>query len=385
MFKPPIEFWMTTLKAYERHISAAAMAGGFGFDFFTYGRVDHPVTQTLLIVYLGVAAISIAILHWLEAHQQWQSKFVVKLRGYLPALTQFVLGSLWSAFLVFYARSGVLVGSWPFLLMLCAIFLGNEVFKQYHSRLIFTTTLFFFALLSYCAFMLPVFTHAIGQAMFLTSGIVAVVLFAGFLWLLGKISKVRLGEVKWQIAGGAVAVYAVVTALYFLNVLPPLPLAMQQSGVYHSICRVPAKGTVRCIGIPADQNISRSPSTYYQAVEEPQSWSRWFGSPRVIHVDKGQPVVVFGAVFAPVDLNTTTYYIWKHYDESAGEWVSVQRLANRLHGGRDKGYRGYTYKTNLDSGLWRVDVVSVDGRLIGRTEFKLEGGPVPPTVKTVRL
>jgi hypothetical protein len=385
MYKPPIQRWMSTLKAYERHISAAAMLGGFGFDFFAYDRVDHPVTQTLLIVYLGVAAFSIALLHWLEAHQEWEAKIVVKLRAYLPALTQFVLGSLWSAFLVFYARSGVLAGSWPFLLILFAIFIGNEVFKHYHARLIFTTTLFFFALFSYCAFMLPVFTKSIGTAMFLASGVVAVAVFAGFLWLLSKLSRARLGEVKWQIGGGGVAVYALVTALYFLDVLPPLPLAMQQTGVYHSICRVPPKGRIRCIGAKPDVGLARERHIYYQATEEPRSWMQFLGIRRIIHVEPGKPVIVFGAVFAPVDLNTTTYYVWKHYDEVRGDWQTVQRLTNSLRGGRDKGYRNYSFKTNVGPGLWRVDVVSVDGRLIGRTEFKVVNEVAPGDLQIVRL
>ena len=385
MFKPPIQAWMSTLKTYERHISAAAMAGGFAFDFFTYGRVDHPVTQTLLIVYLSVAAFSIGLLHWLEAHQEWQSKFVVKLRGYLPALTQFVLGSLWSAFLVFYARSGVLAGSWPFLIVLAAIFIGNEVFKRYHARLIFTTTLFFFALFSYTAFMLPVFTKSIGVSMFLISGIVSIAIFAGFLWLLSKLSVTRLGEVKWQIAGGAVGVYALVTALYFFDLLPPLPLAMQQSGVYHSICRVPARGQIRCVGTQPDATIGRARNTYYLATEEPRSWIPSFISRPVVHVELGKPLVVFGAVFAPVDLNTTTYYVWQRYDEATSDWKTVQRLTNSLHGGRDKGYRGYTYKSNADAGLWRVDVLSVDGRLIGRTEFQVVNAPPTAELVSVRL
>ncbi|NIJ48473.1 DUF2914 domain-containing protein [Rhizomicrobium electricum] len=385
MYKPPIQQWMSTLKAYERHISAAAMLGGFGFDFFAYGRVDHAVTQTLLIVYLGVAAFSIALLHWLEAHQEWESTFVAKLRAYLPALTQFVLGSLWSAFLVFYARSGVLAGSWPFLLILCAIFVGNEVFKRYHARLIFTTTLFFFALISYCAFMLPVFTKSIGVAMFLASGVVAVAVFAGFLWLLSKLSRSRLGEVKWQIGGSAVAVYALVTGLYFLDVLPPLPLAMQQTGVYHSICRVPARGAIRCVGTKPDKGMARARSIYYLAAEEPRSLLGSVVSRRTVHVEPGMPVIVFGAVFAPVDLNTTTYYVWRRYDDTKGDWETVQRLTNNLRGGRDKGYRNYSYKNNVDPGLWRVDVESVDGRLIGRTEFNVVNAPAPSDLKIVRL
>lgn len=385
MYKPPIQLWLHTLKTYERHLTAAGMAGGFTFDYFLWGRVDHAVTQTLLIVYLGLAALSIVALHWLEAHQEFQSKFVGFLRSYLPAATQFCLGTLWSAFLVFYARSGVVAGSWPFLLLLVAIFIGNEVFKKYHARLIFTTTLFFFALYSYCVFMLPVFFHAIGQLVFLVSGVVAVAVFAGFLWLLNRLSVAQLGDVKWQIAAGGVGVYALLTGLYFLNVLPPLPLSLQEAGVYHSICRVPHAGTIRCVGTKPDPKWQREPHTYYVAEAEPASWLRWLGVTRTIHVADGAPVIVFGAVFAPVDLNTTTYYVWSRYDETAGKWKPVQKITNRLRGGRDKGYRGYSYKTHAEPGLWRVDVLTVDNRLIGRTEFKLVDAPAPDAKTTVKL
>lgn len=387
MFKPPIVAWFHALKAYERHISAAAVVGGFAFDNVAYGRVDHPVTQTLLIVYLGVAAVSIIFLHWLEAHQEWESSFVKFFRSYLPALTQFVLGSLWSAFLVFYARSGVLAATWPFLLVLAAIFIGNEVFKRYHARLIFTTTLFFFALISYAAFMVPVFTHTIGQTTFLMSGIAAVLVFIGFVALLGKMSVARLGEVKWQIALGACAVYAAINGLYFLNVLPPLPLALQNSGVYQSLCRVPAASSapVRCVGRPLPDDLVHTGRLYYRAMQEPQSWMSWLGVPPIVHIEKGSQVVVFGAVFAPINLNTTTYHVWQRYDEARGQWLIVQRVDNSLRGGRDKGYRGYSYKTDPAPGLWRVDFETIDGRLIGRTAFTVESGPLPKPAVAVTL
>lgn len=382
---PPIKAWLHTLKAYERHISAAAMAGGFAFDNMTYGRVDHPITQTLLIVYLGIAALSIVLLHWLEAHQEWQSRFVGALRSYLPALTQFMLGSLWSAFLVFYARSGVLAASWPFLIVLAAIFIGNEVFKRYHARLIFTTTLFFFALISYAAFMVPVFTHTIGQLTFLLSGAAAVAVFVGFLWLLNKLSVAQLGEVKWKIAGGACAVYALITGGYFLNVLPPLPLALQNSGVYRSICRVPPRGPIRCVGASSPQDVQHTRQLYYLAAEEPQSWLTWIGAAKTVHVAPGAPVVVFGAIFAPVNLDTAAYHVWQHFDAAHDTWHTVQRVDTSMHGGRDKGYRGYSYKTNPEPGLWRVDFRTVDGRLIGRVRFTVENGPADQPIKTVKL
>ena len=71
---------------------------------------------------------------------------------------QFALGGLWSAFLVFYTRGAVLAASWPFLLVLAAIFIGNELFKKYHSQLVFTAVLYFFALFSYAIVTVPIFT-----------------------------------------------------------------------------------------------------------------------------------------------------------------------------------------------------------------------------------
>jgi hypothetical protein len=338
------------------------MAGGFAFDNAAYGRVDHPVTQTLLIVYLGVAGLSIVLLHFLVMHEEWQRTFVVKLRAYLPALTQFAFGSLWSAFLVFYARSGAFSGSWPFLILLGAIFLGNEIFRQYHARLIFTSTLFFFALISYAIFMVPVFTHTIGQLTFLLSGAAALVVFALVLGLLNKLTKFTLGRVKWQIAGGALAVYATVTGLYFLNVLPPLPLALQKTGLFHSIKRA---GNV------------------YAVTGETPSWTAWLGFPPVIHAEPGEPIYVFSAVFAPIKLSTTIVHHWQLYDSATGEWHTVQRVKYDIIGGRQKGYRGYTKKTSPREGLWRVDIDLEDGRMIGRTEFTVIRDNVPSLQKTI--
>ncbi|MGA7675203.1 MAG: DUF2914 domain-containing protein [Rhizomicrobium sp.] len=346
--------WFQALKPYERHLSAAAMAGGFAFDDVSYGRVDHPITQTLLLVYLLVAAGSIVLLHYLQAHVEWEG-FAAKLRGFLPAVTQFAFGTLWSAFLVFYARSGVLASSWPFFLILAGIFIGNEVFRAYHSRLIFTSVLLFFALLSYAIFMVPVFTHTIGTLTFLLSGVAAVLVFLLFLRLLNHLSAARLGEVRWQMLLGAASVFAAVNALYFLNVLPPLPLAMQQAGVFHSIKRM---GPV------------------YYAMTESQSWTTYLGVPPVMHVEDGDPVFVFSAVFAPIKLSTTVVNRWQHYDDVKGRWVTVQSVPYAITGGRGNGFRGYTKKTSPKAGLWRVDVDTIDGRLIGRTEFRVVNGPV---------
>lgn len=348
-----LKVYGSQLKAHERHISALAMLSGFVCDSLTYGRLDHAVTQTLLLIYIAVAAGTILILHYLEARRDLDAPITQKIRGLLPAVTQFAFGSLWSAFLVFYARSGVFATSWPFLILLLIIFVSNEMLRTYHSRLIFTAILLAFALLSYAIFMVPVFTHTIGESTFIGSGFVAALVYLCFLWLIGKLDPERWHAVREAVYGGAIAVFAAIYLLYFLNVLPPLPLAMEKAGVY--------------------TQIRREGQTYY-ATTEPQSWETWLGAPNVLHVAEGQPVYAFSAIFAPIKLSTRVIHVWQRYDTEAGEWHMVLRRGYDIVGGRSRGYRGYTLKRNIAPGLWRVDVQTIDGRIIGRMKFEIVRG-----------
>ena len=38
----------------------------------------------------------------------------------------------------------------------------------------------------------------------------------------------------------------------------------------------------------------------------------------------------------------------------------------KISGGREGGYRTYTFKQRLDPGDWRVDVETEDGRVVGQ-------------------
>ncbi len=338
------------LKPYERHLSALGMIGGFVFDFCAYGRVDHDATQTILIVYLATAALTILLLQYLEARPEWTGKLVVRLRGLMPAATQFALGTLWSAFLVFYARGGSVASSWPFLCVLLAIFVGNEIFASYHARLIFTAVLFAFALLSYAIFMVPVFTHTIGMWTFVLSGAAAGLVFLLFLRLLSALAHERWLSARLPILAGSVGVFAAVYGLYFLSVLPPLPLAMQKSGAYTSVKRV---------------------GRIFYATGEHQPWQTWIGADPVVHLQKSEKVYAFSAVFAPTRLSTTIRHVWQRYDDKTNEWRTVQTKLYTINGGREKGFRGYTVKSNPAPGRWRVDVQTVDERLIGRIVFRV--------------
>lgn len=348
---------------HERPLSALSMIAGFGFDNYSYRRIDLPNTQALFVAYLALAASSIALLHFFSRRER-DGMPMPRWHSLLPVATQFALGGLWSAFLVFYSRGSALTASWPFLLVLLGILIGTEYFKNYHSKLAFTAILFFFALYSYCIVTLPILTGSIGTLTFLASGLAAVVLFYVFARGLRKIGAEQWLTARKTVALGTLGVFAVLNLFYFTDILPPLPLALAESGIYQSVSKT-AKG--------------------YVARAEPQSWRVRFGGTPVLHVAPGQSLSVYSAVFAPISLSARITHLWQHYDAASGEWRTVSKVTYEIHGGRDGGYRGYTIHHNIEPGDWRVDVDTADGRTIGRIRFNVERVNAPAATAQQRL
>ncbi|MDO8623911.1 MAG: DUF2914 domain-containing protein [bacterium] len=340
------------VEKHERHLSAAAMVGGFVFDNLFFNRIDEAITHTVFISYLLIAAFAISFAHYLEEHTV-EGLRRPRWRSLLPIATQFAFGGLWSGFLIFFSRSATLAASWPFLLILGSIFLGNEILKKYHDRLVFNAVLYFFALYSYSIFAVPLLTHAIGTGTFILSGVVAVALFAVFMLFLRRLGRFRLLKSVWQIRFWAGIVFLLLNIFYFTNILPPLPLTLAHGGIYHSVIKIEGG---------------------YSAQVEDQPWYTSFGLTPALHVAFGEPLYAYSAVFAPIALNTKIVHEWQWYDETAGRWVTRLSVSFPISGGRGGGYRGYTIENNLQTGGWRVNIKTPDGRLIGRLGFTVVVG-----------
>lgn len=347
---------------YERHFTALAMIFGFVADTIFFGRIDLWQTQAVFAAYAGVCFVAIPLLHWLETHEK-SSPFW---RFILPIATQFALGGFWSGFVIFYGRSASFGASWPFLLFLFLVFLGNEYFRQYHSRLVFTSVLFFFALYSYAIFAVPIFTGTIGTLTFLLSGGFAVGIFALLTILLRMLARERFLNDVWRIRVGALTVLILMNIFYFTNILPPLPLSAEVSGIYHSVVRVPG--------------------AYIAQSETVQSWRvRFLGFPPTLHVVLGNSLYAYSSVFAPTTLATTIVHRWEWFDSVQDAWLTKATVAYSIVGGRDGGYRGYSTVPVSDGGDWRVKIETTDGRLLTSLPFTVKIGTTSPEVKTFTL
>ena len=351
-------------RKHERQISALSLAGGFAFDSATFGRIDHAITQAVFIIYLLVAGIAIAVLHVLESRPDGR-KPSDQTRTILVAVTQFALGCLLSGFCVFYIRSASVTSSWPFLLAMAAIFIGNEYMRRYHARLVFASLLFFFAIYSYAILLVPLVIGHIGRIPFLISGAIAVVIFFFYMQALAQLGHERYRSARMQVFVGMVLITVFLNIAYFLRVLPPLPLVLTEAGVYHDVKRVGAN---------------------FQATQEdePPEWQALFGTHAIMHVQKGATLYLYNAVFAPRGLHTRILHEWQWLQPGKG-WVSQQRIAVDIRGGREDGYRFYTTKSAPRPGQWQVNIMTGDGRSVGRVRFAVEEQAVPPATSIRNL
>jgi hypothetical protein len=349
---------------YERRLASISLLFGFIVDSFTLRRIDLLSNQLILVWYLVVLAAGITLVNLYQVSAR-PSRWLERLYVYLPVIIQFSFGNLFSGFMILYSRSTSLIASWPFLLLLLALLIGNELFQPYYLRFRFQTAFFFFALFSFFIVYVPLLTGTVGAISFFFSTALAAMVFVFLLWLLGRKLPALVTENRPVIFGVAGGIVAVVSIFYFTNVIPPIPLSLEDSGVFHRVLRTTAGYLVT-----------------EEATTPSNLLGRFFSRP-TIHITNGASVYVYSSVFAPTKLRTTTIvHDWQWFDESKSRWVPLSGIPFSISGGRDEGYRGYTFKSFVPEGTWRVDVETARGQVIGRIKFDVEYVKAPPPLET---
>lgn len=341
----------TWYERYENHISSLALVFGFILDNLSLGRVDALADKLVLTIYLVLAGLCILLL---TACEEGLIKESVpgRLHFWFMFAMQFALGGLFSAFVVFYTRSATFESSWPFLTLLFLYFLGNEIWKKYYSRLNVRLSVFFFALLSYATIVIPTIFNSIERWVFVVSTLIATIVYIVFVLIIRIVSEKRYELLKWRVRMSAIVVLGLLNLFYFLNIIPPLPLLLKDIGVYHDLKK-------------------KGDGGYFVEVEESSAWYDYFRSKKIFHRFAGEPIYVLTAVYSPVDLNTTVIHNWQKYNEETSSWIDQSNVVVPIKGGRQDGYRLYSLKQSAVPGLWRVNVVTEDNRLIGRIKFEL--------------
>lgn len=337
---------------------------GFTWDSLTLTRIDLVLDNVIMFSYIMLTGVFILLINLIE-EEQLSNKFILKYKDWYPNVVQFFFGGLFSGYIVYYFQSASITKNWLFLLFLLLLFIGNEFIKNRLNNLVFQFVFYYLATYSFFIFYLPVLFKTMGVWTFLLSGIVSSSFVGALIFILFKKMP---GKVSSRIKHLAIilgVIYLIFNLLYFTNLIPPVPLSLKESGIYH--------------------HAGFKDGSYHLRFEK-GSWYEFFkDADEEFHYTEGDTVFCFAAVFAPTDLNTRIHHHWQMYNEKQDKWLTTDRLNYKISGGRDGGYRGYTFKKNVSPGLWRIDVETAREQLLGRISFEIIGDstryPLDETVK----
>ena len=332
---------------------------GVTYDSLTLTRIDRLQDNLLLLTYLLLLGFLIILTGRLgiepipdQTHLKTLSpvpRWILQSRPYYPMAIQFLLGGLFSAYAIFYSRSATLTSTAVFFGVLVLLLVANEFLRDRLSNLRLLVSLYALVCFGFFTFFLPVMTGYMNVLVFLAgAGLSAAVTFR-VVQLIYHNNPDRSRREALGVTIPAFALIALLVGFYFLNWIPPVPLSMKFGGIYHEVKK-------------SDDRFELSfERQWYQVCKRSDTT-----------FTAHEPIYCFTAVFAPVALNTTVYHHWYFRMHSNKPFTHADRIPLKISGGREAGYRAYTFKQQLDAGDWRVDVEAEDGRIIGRVSVTVE-------------
>lgn len=338
----------------KRFTPVLAFFGGFIWDLLTLGQKMTPLEFLRLWGMLMGAAL---IVHWLayrHTHDLQEpslddKSMAGRWRRILwrapELLLPFFFGSIFCALFILYFKSSGHFGAWLVGIALGALLVANEFWHHHYVRG-FTLNWSLFAL---CAILLMNFSlpHALGSIdprWFPISTAMG----AGLTYGLYRLTPGRPGKVfvVWLVA-------LVLYGAWQFDMIAPVPLVKRS--------------------IAIGQNFSQGGGDFVLQVEAAEPWQFWSEQSNTVHVGNGARVYGVSSVFAPRGVLAPLEHRWQRRN-AKGEWVAASTVRFTASGGREGGFRGYSYVTNPTPGDWRLIVATQDGHTIATTGFSVAAG-----------
>ena len=346
-----VETWALLRRLYP----VAAFLGGFAWDALTIGQRIRVVDFWRLGAFLlGAALLTL----WLarrgalgvaapEADQSLRARFRSLIWQAPYLLLQFFFGGIFSALFILYFKSSGHLGTWLTAAFLGALLIGNEFAgDHYGQRFTLTWALFALNAILLFNFALP---HALGSLnplWFYASTATGLLLTLLLRWL----APGRPGR-----SGPAWSLAALLTLAFSLDMIAPVPLVKRQMAVGQEF-------------VQADGN-------YTLQIERAAWWQWWRDQASTVHVPEGGRLYGVSAVFAPLGVTASLEHRWEVH--AATGWRVVYRRPFQSTGGRDRGFRGYSWVLNPPPGDWRFIVATQDGRTIDILRVTVARGAPP--------
>lgn len=336
---------------YRRHgprVDAGFFLGGFLFDVVTLSQIDDLFSIVQQVVYLVVVGTILSLEFLWQEKLPFVSARLTKLWDARSFFVHFMLGSLLSVYSLFFLKSASVFSSLTFVGVLMLIMVANELEGVQRRGVDTKIGLFVICLFSFFSMMVPVLLGFVGHVPFFISLVLTGAVLYGWLRLLERKLLSRELLLRRLVLPGA-SVSGLFFVFYLIGWIPPVPLAIEEMGVYH--------------------RIEKSAAGHRLYHENPW-WKFWNNGDQDFTARPGDKVHFFARIFSPARFDDTVVLHWQKYDLAQG-WVTTDKIPMRITGGRAGGYRGNAVKANYSEGDWRVAVETTDGREIGRLPFRV--------------
>ena len=341
-----------TLILLRRFYPLIAFLCGFAWDALTLGKQVRVADFWRLGAFLLGAALLALWLARRDARQMVAPPAVNGLRGNIHGLVwqapylllQFFFGGIFSALFILYFKSSGHFGTWLTTAFLGSLLVGNEfVGERYGRRFTLNWALLALNAILLFNFALPHILGSLNPLWFYVST-VAGILLAHCLWRLAPGQPGRILP-AWGVAGTLLLAWS-------LGMVAPVPLVKRDLAVGHDFV------------LEAER--------YVLQVEPAPSWQFWRDQAATVHVAEGERLYGVSAVFAPPGVTAALEHRWEIRE--AGSWRRVSTTRFQSSGGRERGFRGYSWVLNPQPGDWRFVVATQDGRMIDILKISVERG-----------
>ena len=350
------------IRKHSKYAPILFFIGGFIFDTLTLGRIDR--TYDSIVLCLHMSSLSLTLyLYNLADDGKWKNTFLERYEEYFPLAIQFFFGGLSSAYVIYFSRSVSISKTASFFIILVLLLIANEFLKKRISNKYLQFGVYFFISFTFFTFMIPVFLKELNTGIFLISGAVSLATTLVLLIVIYSRSPSTRIEINLaKMIAIILTIYGIINLFYFLRLIPPVPLALDKGIVAHKVFL--NKGQ-------------------YEVTFEPEdSFVFWRKHKLDFHYTPNQPVYIFSSIFAPTDLKKSIFHRWRWYNDSTQEWETIEDIGYDITGGRDGGFRGYTYKNNVKPGEWEVQVLTDEEQILGVIGFEIKLRPENQSVKT---
>jgi len=337
----------------------------FAYDIATLPRIDNRFALTKQGVYLGVLALLLLVelrWSWREEPPRW----LARVWRFREDALHFFLGGLLSPYTLFYFKSASGLTAFLFLSVVFVLMVANELPRFRALGPVVRVGLFSFCVTSYFAYLLPVVLGYYSGTWFMLAASLSCAASLLLTLLVRWWSGDRRRTVR-HVALPGLGMQALLLGLYGLKAIPPVPLSMLSSGIYHGV-----------------EVVKGSRGRDYRLLHERSEWKPWERGDQDFRARPGDRVYFFTSVFAPTsfkpqfegDRGTRLVIRWYHDDPEKG-WTEYHAYDDLYlgQGGRERGFRTFVYLTNPRPGDWRVSMETEDGREIGRLSFTVTLDP----------